>query len=62
MPIGINRLADIAALRDELKKHGAALRLHIDHPDQILALEAFESSQPNPNTWSAFLKLDCGDK
>ena len=62
VPIGINRIADIAALRNELKKHGAVLRLHIDHPDQIHALEAYENSQPTPNPWSAFFKLDCGDK
>ena len=62
LPIAINRMEDISVLRKELRKYGAELRLHIDHPDQIEALETFEKPQSDSQRWSAFLKLDCGDK
>ncbi|EJD04107.1 uncharacterized protein FOMMEDRAFT_140172 [Fomitiporia mediterranea MF3/22] len=62
MPISVNKIADISALSDELSKHGAVLRLHVDHPDQIAALEAFESQRTEPRRRSVFVKVDCGDK
>ncbi|OCB90100.1 hypothetical protein A7U60_g2658 [Sanghuangporus baumii] len=62
MPIAVNKVADIAALSDELAKHNAVLRLHVDHPEQIVALETFESQRPEPRKWSVFIKVDCGDK
>ncbi|KAL5534392.1 hypothetical protein ACEPAG_854 [Sanghuangporus baumii] len=62
MPIAANKIADIAALSDELAKHNAVLRLHVDHPEQIAALEAFESQRSEPRKWSVFVKVDCGDK
>lgn len=62
MPIAVNKIADITALADELQAYGAVLRLHVDHPDQIAALEAFESQKTEPRRWSVFVKVDCGDK
>lgn len=62
MPIAVNKIADIAVLSDELAKHNAVLRLHVDHPEQIAALEVFESHRQEPRKWSVFVKVDCGDK
>ena len=62
MPIAVNKIRDISELSDELSKHNATLRLHIDHPDQIAALEAFETQKPDPRKWSVFVKVDAGGK
>ena len=60
-PIGINKLDDIRSLRDDLAKHGAELRLHIDHVEQVAALEGLEESRPSQKRWSVFMKVDCGN-
>ncbi|KAG8684557.1 hypothetical protein FRC09_015309 [Ceratobasidium sp. 395] len=60
------KIADLHALRTELAIHGAVLRLMVDHPYQIRALEAFDRQHPSKDPslakWSAFIKIDVGTK
>ena len=62
LPIGVNRIEDISNLQSKLAAHGEELRLLVDHPAQVDALEKFEGSRASPRRWSVFLKLDCGHK
>ena len=62
LPIAINKIEDVAALRDKISIHGAVVRVLIDHPDQVKAVESFERQQANPRTWSTFVKVDGGQK
>lgn len=64
MPIAVNKLADLATLADALADHGAILRIHIDHIEQVEALEQFQilGGVTRTRKWSAFVKIDCGDK
>lgn len=60
--MAVNKVADLAALRNELKKHGGTVRLLIDHPDQVKFLEEYESLQEVRKRWSAFIKINGGQK
>ncbi|THH11192.1 hypothetical protein EW145_g795 [Phellinidium pouzarii] len=62
LPVAINKIAELSVLSDTIEAHGAVLRLHVDHPDQITALERFESQRIEPKRWFVFVKVDCGDK
>lgn len=62
LPLAVNKISDFAALRDEISTHGAVIRILIDHPGQVLALEQFEKEQVTPRKWSAFIKVDGGQK
>ncbi|KAH8120163.1 hypothetical protein DFH11DRAFT_1558674 [Phellopilus nigrolimitatus] len=62
LPVAVNKIADLSDLWDAIAAHGAVIRLHVDHPDQIAALEAFESQRTDVRRWSVFVKVDCGDK
>ncbi|KAF8202911.1 putative serine dehydratase domain-containing protein [Pholiota molesta] len=60
LPVAFNKVADLAALRNELEKHGGTVRLLIDHPDQVKFLEEYESLQEVHKRWSAFIKINGG--
>lgn len=60
--MAVNKVADLAALRNELEKHGGTVRLLIDHPDQVKFLEEYESLQEVRKRWSAFIKINGGQK
>lgn len=62
LPVAINKISDLSDLWEKIALHGATLRLIVDHPDQIDALNSFESQKTNPRKWSVFVKIDCGDK
>lgn len=62
LPIAANKVADAAALRAELSKHGAVMRLFVDHLSQIEFLDKFEAASANPQKWSVFVKVDRGDQ
>lgn len=49
-------------LKNELHGHGAVLRIFVDHPDQVDALEAYNNLQQDPSPWSVFMKVDAGLK
>ncbi|QRV75431.1 D-serine dehydratase [Ceratobasidium sp. AG-Ba] len=66
LPVSPAKIADLHALRETLATHNAALRLMVDHPYQIRALEAFDRQHPSTNPllakWSVFVKIDVGTK
>ncbi|KAL1741199.1 putative serine dehydratase domain-containing protein [Schizophyllum fasciatum] len=62
LPIGINKVQDVSDLWDEVAPSGGVIRLLIDHPNQVKFLEEFESKREKPRRWSAFVKIDGGQK
>ncbi|CDO71617.1 hypothetical protein BN946_scf184911.g87 [Trametes cinnabarina] len=62
LPMAPNKIADLSALTDELSAVGAAMRILIDHPDQVKVIEAWESTKANNRKWSVFIKVDCGSQ
>ncbi|THH19749.1 hypothetical protein EW146_g1490 [Bondarzewia mesenterica] len=62
LPVAINKIADLSALWDEVSLCGAVVRLIVDHPKQVEALEAYEKSRTSPRKWSVFVKVDGGQK
>ncbi|KII94064.1 hypothetical protein PLICRDRAFT_50053 [Plicaturopsis crispa FD-325 SS-3] len=62
LPVAVNKIADLATLWDEIETHGATVRLLVDHPDQVYFLEEFEKQRATPRRWSAFIKVDGGQK
>ncbi|TCD62211.1 hypothetical protein EIP91_007216 [Steccherinum ochraceum] len=62
LPVPVNKLEDLASLRDELAKYGGTIRILIDHPVQVEAIEKFEEGRTESKKWSAFMKVDSGGK
>ncbi|KAH7916443.1 putative serine dehydratase domain-containing protein [Hygrophoropsis aurantiaca] len=62
LPVGFNKIDDLSALQAEMSKYGGVVRIFIDHLDQVRFLEEYEKKQPNPKKWSAFIKVDGGQK
>jgi len=62
LPVAINKLADLSDLWDEAAKDGAIVRLLVDHPRQIEALEDFDKRRTTKRHWSVFVKLDGNQK
>ncbi|KAI0308238.1 putative serine dehydratase domain-containing protein [Multifurca ochricompacta] len=62
LPVAINKIADLSELWDEAAKNGAIIRLLVDHPKQIEALEHFEKTRPVGRKWSVFVKVDMQQK
>lgn len=62
LPVGINKVADLSDLWDEVAKDGGTVRLLVDHPDQVRFLENFESRREHPRRWSVFVKIDGGQR
>ncbi|KAJ1307967.1 hypothetical protein OPQ81_002044 [Rhizoctonia solani] len=66
LPVSPAKIADLHTLRTALSTYGAVLRLMVDHPYQVRALEAFDREHPTTNPalsqWSIFIKLDVGTK
>jgi len=66
LPVSPAKIADLHILRTALAMHGAVLRLMVDHPYQVRALEAFDRQHPSNNPsltkWSVFVKIDVGTK
>ncbi|KAL1723887.1 putative serine dehydratase domain-containing protein [Schizophyllum commune] len=62
LPIGVNKVQDVSDLWDEVAPSGGVIRLLVDHPDQVKFLEEFESKREKPRKWSAFVKIDGGQK
>ncbi|KAF8310948.1 hypothetical protein DL93DRAFT_2083872 [Clavulina sp. PMI_390] len=60
LPFAPNKLQDLAQLSDELAAHGGSLRIFVDSPDHVKALEAFNASASRSTPWSAFFKVDLG--
>ena len=62
LPVAINKITDLSDLWDEAAKHEAIVRLLVDHPRQIEALEDFEKRRTTKRQWSVFVKLDGNQK
>lgn len=60
--MALNKIEDLSSLREELAAHGADVRILVDHPDQVRFLEQFEKQRPTVRQWSAFVKVDGGQK
>lgn len=60
LPVGINKLDDLAKLADTMKEHGGVLRIFVDSPDHVRALEAYNATHERSEPWSAFFKVDLG--
>ena len=58
LPVALNKIDDLSDLWDEVAKSGAIVRLLVDHPKQIEALEEFEKMRAIKRQWSVFVKLD----
>ncbi|KAJ8487514.1 hypothetical protein ONZ45_g14313 [Pleurotus djamor] len=62
LPVGTTKIADLAKLWDAIEPNGGIVRILIDHLDQLRALEAFEGKRNSGRRWSAFIKIDGGQK
>jgi D-serine ammonia-lyase len=62
LPVAINKITDLSDLWDEAAKHEAIVRLLVDHPRQIEALEDFEKRRSTKRQWSVFVKLDASQR
>lgn len=61
MPFYANVFEALSQVKAEMEKHGATLRLMIDHPTQITTLQQLLKAQGRSSeVWSIFLKLDVG--
>lgn len=66
LPFGVNKLQDLSALRSEMRITSpigdkAQVRLMIDHPKQVEAVEK-AASQAGEEPWSCFVKIETGGK
>jgi len=59
LPIAANKIRDLSTLQAQIKQYDATVKLLIDHPDQITALE--KHSEENEQ-WRIFLKVDGGQR
>ncbi|KZT30548.1 hypothetical protein NEOLEDRAFT_1082625 [Neolentinus lepideus HHB14362 ss-1] len=62
LPVGVNKIQDLAALWDEMELNGGVVRLLIDNAEQVRALEEYEKQREKPRSWSVFVKVDGGQK
>lgn len=60
--MGLNKLDDLSALNEEMVKYGGTVRIFVDNLEQIKFLEEYEKQQARPRRWSAFIKIDGGEK
>ncbi len=62
LPVTISKVEDLSTLWDIMAESGGMIRILVDNPDQITFLEEFESRRSTPRKWSAFVKIDGGQK
>ncbi|KAH8100676.1 hypothetical protein BXZ70DRAFT_938277 [Cristinia sonorae] len=62
LPVPINKLADLSDLWDEIAPHAGTVRVMVDHPIQVEAIERFEDTKSTNRRWSVFIKVDAGGK
>jgi D-serine deaminase-like pyridoxal phosphate-dependent protein len=62
LPVAINKLVDLAKMSDELAAHGGVVRLMIDNPEQVAALETFNLEKHRATPWSVFVKIEIGGR
>lgn len=52
----------MSGLWDAIAVDGGIVRILLDHPDQVKYLDEFEKQCTTPRKWSAFVKIDGGQK
>ena len=62
LPLAPNKIADMGMISDIMTTDGGIFRVLIDHPEQVRCLEVFERSQGTQRRWSAFVKINGGQK
>ncbi|GJJ13883.1 hypothetical protein Clacol_008140 [Clathrus columnatus] len=62
LPIGFNKLAELAAMADVLESYQGNLRILVDHPHQIQILEEYNKLNNRRSPWSVFVKIETGGK
>ncbi|KAG7450551.1 uncharacterized protein BT62DRAFT_943452 [Guyanagaster necrorhizus] len=62
LPIPVNKIEDMSELWDAIVVDGGVMRILLDHPDQVKYLNEFEKQRITPRKWSAFVKIDGGQK
>ncbi|KIJ45268.1 hypothetical protein M422DRAFT_30119 [Sphaerobolus stellatus SS14] len=62
LPVGVNKIADLAALSDSLALHAGMFRILVDSPAQVQALETYNLERDRRTPWSVFVKVECGGK
>ena len=58
----MNKLDDLSALGEEMNKYGGTVRILVDNLEQVKFLEEYEKQKARPKKWSAFIKMDGGQK
>ncbi|KAI6162160.1 hypothetical protein EDD17DRAFT_1580264 [Pisolithus thermaeus] len=62
LPVGPNKLHDLSILHEEMVKYGGTVRIMVDNLEQVRLLEEYEGQRREPKRWSAFIKMDGGQK
>ncbi|KAI6031855.1 hypothetical protein BKA83DRAFT_27574 [Pisolithus microcarpus] len=62
LPVGPNKLHDLSVLHEEMVKYGGTVRIMVDNLEQVRLLEEYEGQRRQPKRWSAFIKMDGGQK
>ncbi|KAN0100590.1 Ras family domain containing protein [Tylopilus felleus] len=62
LPVGLNKFDDLSVLNGEMNKYGGTVRIFVDNLEQVKFLEEYEKQQAKPKKWSAFIKVDGGQK
>jgi D-serine deaminase-like pyridoxal phosphate-dependent protein len=62
LPLPIDRLGELAGIADKLSQYDGNLRVLIDNPAQVQAVESWTQQEGKGRRWSAFIKCDAGGK
>lgn len=61
MPIGEDKIHDLATLQTEIGAKGV-IRLMVDNPAQVEALQRYNESSGRGMKWAVFVKVDGGGR
>lgn len=62
LPVGLNKLTELADMADVLEAHQGHMRLLVDHLEQIRVLEEYNELNGRKSPWSVFVKIETGGK
>ncbi|KAI6047664.1 putative serine dehydratase domain-containing protein [Pisolithus marmoratus] len=62
LPVGPNKLDDLSVLHEVMVKYDGTVRIMVDNLEQVRFLEEYERQREQPKRWSAFIKMDGGQK
>ena len=61
MPVGEDKIHDIASLQTSIGEKGV-IRLMVDHPAQVEALQRYNDHKGRTMKWVVFVKVDGGGR